>query len=422
MRFIDRYASPRLAAFVVFIMALAASLFMHRGDLINYVIWYDAEAYYQYLPAVFINGNIEHMVWAAPLENGNTLNLCQMGVAVLQLPFFLIAHFIAKIGGLTADGYSPVYAYSILIASCVYGALGVYLLGKVLQQWFSTTASFITVLFVYLGTNLFFYFSFEAGMSHIYSFFLFAWFIYYTPKFFQNPSIKRALIYGFIIAMIGLVRPNNLVIGLYAVLYGVTSWASFKERLSFLFRHPVAIGAIVLVFVLLFIPQLLYWQATTGSYLVFTYGEKGQGFNWGSPELWNVLFSHQNGWLIYSPIMVISLIGLAVGVIKKQANFLAVLLIWLLAWYLFASWWSWWFGGAYGHRAFVEYYAFLAIPFAYIMHKVPRNFKGYLVLGACLFMAFINVRMCFNYVHPWNGPEWTWDSYLHILKQAILIF
>jgi hypothetical protein len=413
---------PKILAIVVFALSLTVSIFVHQGDTIKHVITSDAKAYYEYLPATFIDQDIKHMHWAIHLDNGNKLNLCQMGVAILELPFFAAAHVGAKIFGLKANGYSPIYQWSILLAACTYGALAIYILFLALRRSFTSRIAFIAILFVYLGTNLFYYTSFEGGMSHIFSFFMFACLMYFTPVFIERPTARNAIIFGLICGMIGLIRLNNMAVGLYAFLYAVISWESFKARMRFFFvENRAAVAIVTVTIVVLFIPQVAYWKAVSGHFVVFTYGETGQGFNWGNPELWNVLFSPQNGWIIYSPIMLIAVIGMFWGMAKKEKNYAVIFIVWLLAWYVFASWWCWWFGGAYGHRAFVEYYALLLIPFAYLITKIQASKYKIVIYTVCAYLVFINLRMCFNYANPWDGPDWHWDDYFHVLKQAILI-
>ena len=126
-----------------------------------------------------------------------------------------------------------------------------------------------------------------------------------------------------------------------------------------------------------------------------------------------VLFSPQNGFFIYAPAMLFALIGLIWGSFKKQANFFTSLLIWCLSWYIFASWWCWWFGGAYGHRAFIEYLPLLVIGLTYFIQQIAKvTVLKYTGAFIGIVLVFISVRMSFLYTSPWDGPDWGWDDYL----------
>jgi hypothetical protein len=61
--------------------------------------------------------------------------------------------------------------------------------------------------------------------------------------------------------------------------------------------------------------------------------------------------------------------------------------------YILSSWWSWWFGGGYGIRSYIDMYGILAIPFAASIHaimksKIPIKFGAFLIIGFLLFLNF----------------------------------
>ena len=84
----------------------------------------DAKGYYAYLPALIIYQDFEYEFLAEMDEkyykvgqdkhifieqNGRRVNKTFPGVALLYLPFFLFAHFLASLLYLPADGYSHIY-------------------------------------------------------------------------------------------------------------------------------------------------------------------------------------------------------------------------------------------------------------------------------------------------------------------------
>jgi len=396
----------------------------HAANNLRLLVSSDQEGYFQYLPYFFIKGDLQHLPYADMLPNGNTLNIYHIGVAMLEAPFFLMAHAYALLFDYEPTGFTKPYVLSIFVAGASYLSLACHLLTKIITKHFNRLTALITVSAIFLGTNLLYYASHEAGMSHVYSFFLFSLFLYQIEGFLQSLSVKRCLFLGLTLGLIAIVRPNNLILGLCIPLWGVRSLTDLKVRMTFLFTNPIKILIVIAAFGLAILPQLLYWNLVTGSFFVFSYGVVGQGFNWASPEFLNVLLSPQNGWLAYSPIMLFALIGLGMTVRSKTHNSYAILTIILLTYYIISSWWAWWFGAAFGHRAFIEYYPLLMIPFAFVVHLVI-NTEGLkiksLVGGAFLFAIFLNIRMTFLYHPPWDGPDWGWDRYLSILRQAIFL-
>lgn len=82
-----------------------------------------------------------------------------------------------------------------------------------------------------------------------------------------------------------------------------------------------------------------------------------------------------------------------------------------IATYLFASWWAWWFGGAFGHRSYVEYYALLALPFASMAQLAfKKTWSKVLILAICALLIYYNLGLTYHYNPPWDGPEWTYEK------------
>ena len=416
---------PIVFAACIFTMCLIVMSMSYHITNLNLIISSDQEGYFQYLPHFFINGDLHRLPYAEALPNGNTLNLYHIGVAILEAPFFLLAHLYALAFDIEATGYTRPYLISIFFAAAFYLSLSCYLLVKVLDKYFSRLASLSSILLLILGTNLLYYSTHEVGMSHVYSFFLFSFFIYQIDGFLKHSTTKRSVLLGVTLGLITIVRPSNLIIGLCIPLWGISSFIELKARLAILFSDYRSLATTILSFCIAILPQLLYWKLVTGNLFVFSYGLKGQGFNWTSPELFNVLFSPQNGWLIYSPLMVLSLIGLGMTLKQRKYNSAAIAAIIVLAYYIISSWWAWWFGGAFGHRAFVDFYPLLLLPMVYVIQKL-LNLSSNLLKGATamafLVLVVLNLKMTFLYRSPWDGPDWGWDDYRAIINEIVYGF
>jgi hypothetical protein len=128
-----------------------------------------------------------------------------------------------------------------------------------------------------------------------------------------------------------------------------------------------------------------------------------------------------NGWIVYSPLVLFSLAGIFIGIYKKQSNPWLVLFILTLCTYLFASWWAWWFGGAFGHRCYVDYYPFLILFFCAFLQEMAGKKMPYKILVSLVIIlfAYYNVAMTNLYQHtnPWDGDGFTWNTYLNHVKE-----
>src|SRR5687768_13928959 len=119
-------------AFTFIILALGTIFILHQKNTNEY-IRSDAGAYYIFLPAAFIYGdltfsyinqlpeNIRKKSWVS-YETGRGYQISKMtaGVAVLQLPFFITAHILASVLGVPATGYSWPYELAIAAAALFY--------------------------------------------------------------------------------------------------------------------------------------------------------------------------------------------------------------------------------------------------------------------------------------------------------------
>lgn len=371
----------------------------------------DSWGYYQFLPGIIGTHELDHLPWAHAMPDGRRLDLFTIGVAILQAPFFFLGHLIAWAGGWVTDGYSTPYVICNVLANCFYVALGCALVFRTLIHSFSRVASIAAAVLCYLGTNLYYYASLETGMSHGYAFFTFALLLWITRLCIDRLSGPR--IFGLIVActLVVLVRPLNGIALLIPLLWKTTGIREVLVRLRWPRAFPAwAIAGGLVAGGLLFL-QSLYWHHVTDRWLVFTYGEKGEGFEFGRAMLGAVLFSHQNGWLIYTPMMIPVMVALLVMAWRRLPGARTLLLVWALAWWLYASWWCWWLGGSFGFRGMVEHYAYLSIPLAWLIDRARsvewrmRALRIFLILA-----VFYNIRMSMFYQWPWEGPSWSWST------------
>lgn len=402
-----------------------AFAFNFRKRSLEAVIWSDTEGYYMYLPAVFIYGGFEDIpvrtntVQFSPYPGTNKIfDKYTCGVAFLELPFFLAAHAVATASDdYPPDGHSPPYVIGLLLSGLFYGFLGIFLLRSNLRTYFSGFIPDIVALSILMGTNLLHYTAREPGMSHIYSFLLFNLFIWLTDRYYRTQgSWGLALGLAFTLGWVVLIRPTNLLLALFFFGYTTDGRFVFQERFRFLWKRLGHLLLFPLLGFFWYIPQFLYWKYATGSYVVYSYGEEGFIY-WKDPKLWEVLFSIKNGWLLFSPLMGIALIGLVAGAIKNIQNSRLILLSWLVAWYVFSSWASWWFGGAFGHRAFVEFYALLAFPLALVVQWILSLKKWW--LKASLFIPWVlliyyNLGLDEHYFGP-HYEWWSWRAAMDMM-------
>ena len=390
------------------------------------VIWSDAEGYYQYLPALFIINDVHQLppgsVWPYFNDRGEYVNKYTCGIAYFEWPFFLAAYVLSDLFGYTASDYfNPVYCYAMAASGLFFAFLGLFFLRKSLLKIVRPGIAFLVLCSVFFGTNLFHYATKEMSVSHVYSFFLFTVFIWLMPSVLKKTALRNSLCIGMVLGWMVLIRPTNVIIGALLLLWDVYAWQDFKTRLLLLTSNLRAIRYLGLGLVLPVFPQLLYWKEMTGHWLYYSYTHEGFPY-WNQPKIAAVLFDVQNGLFLYSPLVLLMVVGIFLLFRKKKFQAPSALFLFALATYIFSSWWAWWFGGAFGHRCYVEYYAILAFPLAGLyehMWQMRSQLLRYGFFALVAFLIFFSVRLSYLYAPPWDGPEWrwNWEKYSDILRQ-----
>ncbi len=421
------------AAWKTFIPFVALSMVI--GTCAVYVNGYngppirsDGVGYYAYLPAVFIykdltmeklarkvfQGSIPTWTGIARYPGtGRYLDKYTIGEAVMILPFFLVADLLAKPSGYPRDGFSWPYQAVGATAGMVYVIIGLCLLRTVLRCSFSPGVALAVLATIVYGTNLFHYATYDSLFSHAFSFFLFAALVYLTPRWYGDPSVRRTLALGLTCGLVLLVRLANAPVLVWVPLWGLFGRADVRRRIRFIADHKLAIATVLASSVLALLPQLFVWKYITGRWIVFPY--QGEGFNFGSPEILNVLFSVRKGLFFWSPIVAFSVIGLF-----ELARYLPGAVVPLLAFlplnlYIIATWEQWHFGGSFGHRAFVESLALLALPTGAFYASLKTRTARVLVAGTALCLIAVSMIQMLQYwknIIDMDGT--TWEYYKSI--------
>lgn len=383
---------------------------------IKKIIDQDVIFYYGYVPATFIYHDLSFSfpsrpgfkgaVWTVPLPNGKSIQKMTMGTAVLYTPFFWIAHLYTKLTGELADGYSMNYQIALIWAGVFYFILGLFLLRKILSQFFDDVVVALVLISLSIGTNLFNYAIWEGAMSHVYSFFMFSLALWAFLKWIKSPTYLITIVLGLAAGMIVLIRPTNATFILFMVLYFFFRNVSFKENWRFIIGLKWKMLVLVIAAILVCIPQLVYWKIYTGQFIFFSY--QGEGFFFKNPQIINGLFSYTKGWFVYTPLMWLAVAGLIVMHGKVKEWLWPTLISVSISIYIIFSWWCWWYGGSFSARALVEFYVVMSFPLgAFFAFIIQRNFiiKG-ITTAVVVFLLWLNLYQSQQY----RSSLLHWDS------------
>ncbi len=328
--------------FLFTIILIVGSFFKYGKE--NYIYYGDALGYYAYLPSAFILKNLDKFneipqdknIDAPVLDyfrnmpnehakspKGHYINQYTYGVALFEFPFFSIAYAIEKMCGNTEiTGYEKSFHWLLMISTLFYSLLGSIFLFKSLNYFFDKSVALITVCMIYLASNLLWFTIIQFAMAHVILFFLYAALIFYTIQLHKKFQLNYFLILGFILGCISLLRPTDFIAVIIPLLYNVSSFKTFKEKIQVLKDHFKKIVFASFIFFIPIIPQLIYWKKYAGTWLFYSY--QNQGFDFKHPKIIQGLFFANNGWLLYSPLFLLCIIGLVFY--KKFQPFLFSLL------------------------------------------------------------------------------------------------
>jgi hypothetical protein len=409
--------SSKITFYLIVILTIASAFFYKNWKTDWFNFNGDSLGYYSYLPAVFIHHDIDnldlttfHRVKTAlnitkfeelhqdfhtgNIVNGKRLILYTSGVAMLQTPFFLIAHAVAKPLGYEADGYSQPYKTAIFFGNIFYVMLSLWFLRKILRGYdFSELTVSLTLFLIAFGTNLYYFTTYSGYMSHSYLFALYAFLIWHTIQFYAKPNAKNMFLMGFFTGLIAVTRPLDALIVIIPLLYGIFSWTDLKQRFQFFINHKQLVALGLVGAFLALSPQLIYWKQITGHWVFNSYLDNAFVYKW--TQIREGLIGFKNGWLVYTPIMFFALIGIYFMWKKKESNTALRLPIALFfppyICYVY-FWWCYNYINGFGSRPMIDTYALLAIPLSIFIERIVKMrwlFSLWLILAA--FLTWLNV-------------------------------
>ena len=405
------------------------ALIYGRGLPLGDPIRSDAIGYYMYLPAVALDHDVtmERTVDRSfdgggeglPGLNrvpphGHYLDQYPIGEAMLLAPFFGLGHVVALLAGTSTDGFSWPYQAAAAAAGFVYALIGLALVASTLRRWFRRTTVVVTLLAITFGTDLFHYATFDSTFSHAFAFALVALVVRLTLAVWERPRATTAAGLGASLALVALVRQTNAVVVVFCLLIGVESMRDVTGRLRALRRHfrLVVCGGVACLLVL--IPQVAYWETITGQ--LYAYGYRGDHVDLLHPHFVGVLFSVRKGLFFWTPLVALAVIGLPLLRRFAPALFVPSIAYLAVQTWVVSSWTSWWYGGSFGMRPFVEAMPVFALGLAALIEGARSIVARRVVLAAIAVTTVIAVQAMFGY---WAGRIPTDHATLHDYQLSI---
>jgi hypothetical protein len=368
---------------------------------------------------------------------GHLDNHFTTGPAILWTPFLLLAHtgvlLTRALGSsVAADGFSAPYRVAMALATAIYGFLGLLLAFRLARQYVEERWALLATISIWWASSLPVYMYFNPSWSHAHSAFTVSLFLWYWHRTRLARSLPQWLLLGTIAGlMLNVYYANALVLAVLVVEAVPQFLAAFRHvtptgssdlpRSSALFLdHLLFVLAVVLCLLPIFITRyIVYGNAFESGYMPLRH------WLWRSPVLLSVFFSSNHGLIVWTPILLFSILGLFLFWHREPrvgGPFLAA----LLAFYLFIACYPDWAGiSSYGNRFFVSLTALFVIGLAVFLDRAAqfsRSRHVALVASCSILMLFVlwNVGLMFqwgSHLISARGPV----SFSDILQNQFLV-
>ncbi len=436
-----------LAAFALVLIYLFQLQYVFRKyDRLKSLINEDAFGYYVILPTYFKYSDPNYDYFDSTLKkkipefgfNINVINtidnkkVCKYysGVAILQSPFYFLASLINQ-NNQSNTGFESIYHYLILCSVIFYmiWAIVFFVLASK-QLKIPPFYIFCIGTLALSGTNIYAYSTYDAAYSHIYSIFAFNALMYFTLLFKEKNNSLNWIALCFFAGIIITIRPlNGLFLFVIPIILGLKS---FKTLFLNLKTYLFALFGLIVPSI-----QVYLWHWQTTKYYIYPY--VNEYLNFKEPKIFELLFSYDCGWFVYTPIPFIVLILSIVFLVIKKKIKLAItstLLIFSIL-YLISCWYYLHYGCTISCRPLTEYIFPILILFSYSSYQYFK-FKFYKlsfflisilgifynqiihyqfynhILNSCS-MNESNFKMVFLKTHPYYAystyPFWDFNSF-----------
>ena len=354
----------------------------------NLFICFDGQGYYTYLEELFIKHEF------------GAVNKYPPGTALLMSLFFLATHFFVNLlYPEAANGHTLPYQYAAATSALFYYSVGITLTYACLLRFFHKATAIFTCFAITYGTMLPAYvYTNWAALSHVYAFAacaLFCYLVIYGKDGSQDDSRpSESLFLGVALGLVCLIRNANIIIIFFYLLYELGQ-TSYKRRLKNILQfRKLTLNS--LGFMAIFAQLMLYWYATTGKFLINSYGTERFDFIF-NPKICEVLFSDAKGLFIFCPILIFFFVGFLYGSKFDDINKVKVasLAVFTLETYIYSAWWCWWLAVFYSERTFSDILVIFTLTigafFEHVLYGkffgLPYKFPRFLII--CLSLLFI---------------------------------
>lgn len=308
-----------------------------------------------------------------------------VGSSMLWAPFLLPVHCamltLQRLGAkVKPDGFSRPYIITLVLATALYGFLGLYLSFRFACLYTEECWAFLATLGIWFASSLPVYMYFNPSWSHAHSVFVVAAFLWYWHRTRQGRTLTQWVILGLISGLVLDVHYANIAVLLVPLLESLGGyWRAWRappghdwRALSRLFAANLLYSCATLIALL---PTLITRQIIFGNPLNFGYSEVG-GFRWESPHLSSALFSSDHGLLLWTPILILAVAGLFLLPKRNRTVAAYFITVFVALCYLIGGDPTWDGLSSFGNRYFISLTPLFILGLAVSLSEFAKWVKG----------------------------------------------
>jgi hypothetical protein len=363
-------------------------------------------------------------------RTGHLDNHFSVGPAILWTPFLVLAHggvLLARAAGssVSADGFSAPYRIAMAFATALYGFLALLLSFRLAGKYVPRHWAVLATLGVWWASSLPVYMYFNPSWSHAHSAFAVALFLWYWHRTREDRTMRQWLLLALIAGLMLNVYFANATVLAVLLVEAISQYlAAFRgapghghslPARTLLSRH-LAFAALVLVslFPTFLSRYIIYGNAFESGYIPL------KDWFWRSPYFIAVLFSSNHGLFAWTPLLLLSVIGLVVFW-RSHPRLGAAFLAAALAFYLLIACYPDWAGiSSFGNRFFISLTALFILGLAVLLDRFARLFRkpaAAMASAAFVLACFVlwNLAFLFQWgahLIPARGPI-SWSEMIH---------
>jgi hypothetical protein len=381
-------------------------IFVFTLPLVNPWVRGDGVGYYAYVRALLVEHKLDFTKdWLAANDTftmgrvnrdgslnrrqytvtGHIDNHWAVGASIFWAPFEIPVHVaMLTLQGLgfsvKADGFSRPYTITMALATALCGFLGLYFSFRFASRYIEEQWAFLATLGIWFASSLPVYMYFNPAWSHAQSVFIVSIFLCYWQRTQPARTLTQWSILGLISGLVLDVHYLNVAVLMVPLVESLQGyWRAWKAPCHDGWAMLQLFGANVLYLCFIvvgFLPTLITRDIIYGSPLRLGYSAERMGFRWDSPHFWGVLFASEHGMLLWTPILILALVGFFLLLRRNRTLGVHCIVVFVTLLYLLGADITWNGISSFGNRYFISLTPFYVLGLAATFSEIAKALKG----------------------------------------------